>query len=281
MCVGHCLCAGACSINQATVRPVTWIDDRAITDSIDNFIEKDETAIPAKALQTNIPEHVSLLLPNQSESDIIDLYSYAIDSIVIISGSGYCGRCDKRHGSTTGTGFFISESGAIATNFHIINGTGSGFYATTVDGTTYPIINVLAANESQDIAIVEIENRHASFVPLPVSTDALVGESVWVIGHPDHRYFTFTDGIVSRYRKTISKKNIESITYEMMITAPFSPGSSGGPVLTAKGNVVGIVRSRETVGSTRHKGHAHAEIPAQVAHSCIPSSQFLELILCK
>ena len=64
----------------------------------------------------------------------------------------------------------------------------------------------------------------------------------------------------------------------MMITSPFSPGSSGGPVLDKKGNVVGIVRAREAVGKSKHADHDHPDIPAQVAHSCIPAEQLLRLI---
>lgn len=271
----------ACASKNPGTPSITWIDDGATLDEIDTFIESDSSAVPAKALRSNILSHVSLVLPKQNVTLVNDLYTYAIESVVIISGSGYCKNCDKRHGTTIGTGFFISETGAIATNYHVIDGNGSGFYVTTVDGTTYPITNLLVANEEQDIAIVEIDSGGKSFTPLPIAAHVRTGESVWVIGHPDHRFFTFTDGIVSRFRKTIPKKGSDPITYEMMITAPFSPGSSGGPVLTKRGNVVGIVRSRETVGSPRHKGHTHEDIPAQVAHSCIPSSQLLELISSK
>ena len=64
----------------------------------------------------------------------------------------------------------------------------------------------------------------------------------------------------------------------MMITAPYSPGSSGGPVFDKNGNVVGIVKSREAVGKSKHSDHEHADIPAQVAHACIPVQQLLRLI---
>ena len=90
------------------------------------------------------------------------------------------------------------------------------------------------------------------FTPLPLVEQAPVGMPVWVISHPGHRFFTMTDGIISRYRKTEPKKRADYARYSMMITAPFSPGSSGGPVFDKNGNVVAIVRAREIVGRSKH-----------------------------
>ena len=69
--------------------------------------------------------------------------------------------------------------------------------------------------------------------PLGNSDLAQVGETVYAVGNPRGLEGTFSDGIVSNIRPVSSDKLIQ-------MTAPLSPGSSGGPVLTRKGEVIGV-----------------------------------------
>ena len=69
---------------------------------------------------------------------------------------------------------------------------------------------------------------------IPISTEAVrVGQRIYVIGTPQGLPATFSDGLVSSVRTGEGVSRIQ-------ITAPISPGSSGGPVLNAKGQLVGV-----------------------------------------
>jgi S1-C subfamily serine protease len=77
------------------------------------------------------------------------------------------------------------------------------------------------------------EKGSASFVqPVTKATSPSEGENVFVIGHPEGLRFTLSTGIVSRLNGSI-----------IQMSAPVSPGNSGGPVFDDRGNLVGIVTS--------------------------------------
>ena len=265
------------AISQEQTNP--WMNDEKIQDDIDAFIEKDKVAVDASELLQRVPKTCEVDCVQVKKEPLNNLYETCAISVVAISRSGYCKKCKKKHGKSLGTGFFISEDGAVVTNYHIVDHEEGAYYVTTYDGTTYPVIQLLSANKSDDLAILKLEPvDDTTFIPLPLQTEANVGNKVWVIGHPDHRFFTLTEGIISRYRKTVPEQSNEATIYEMMITAQFSPGSSGGPVFDRQGNVIAIVKSRESVGSARRKGHDTATIPTQIAHACIPVNRLLQLI---
>jgi S1-C subfamily serine protease len=130
-----------------------------------------------------------------------------------------------------GSGFFIAE-GVIATNAHVIEGAGSGSAKLVGATQTFPILGILAIDHHADLALIEVSAvapaLHLSDAQMPV-----VGDSVYVIGNPLGLEGTFSQGIVSGIRTTGTDSLIQ-------MTAPISPGSSGGPVLDGAGDVVGV-----------------------------------------
>ncbi len=130
-----------------------------------------------------------------------------------------------------GSGFFISE-GVIATNAHVIEGAGSGTAKLVGAAQTFPILGILAVDRHADLALVEVSVAapalHLSDAPMPA-----VGDDVYVIGNPLGLEGTFSQGIVSGIRIVGTDSLIQ-------MTAPISPGSSGGPVLDGSGDVVGV-----------------------------------------
>jgi len=130
-----------------------------------------------------------------------------------------------------GSGFFISE-GVVATNAHVIEGAGGGTAKLVGATQTYPILGILALDRHADLALVKVSVAapalHLSDAPVPV-----VGDSVYVIGNPLGLEGTFSQGIVSGIRTAGTDSLIQ-------MTAPISPGSSGGPVLDGAGDVVGV-----------------------------------------
>ena len=205
-------------------------------------------------------------------ADAAALYERARESVVVISAIYKCDRCDNWHASCA-SGFVISSSGAIVTNYHVVDqAEKSGLVAMTFDGQVLPVKRVLAANEGDDVAILEVEGKDLK--PLPIAKGpAPVATPVAVVSHPDQRFFTYTSGVVSRYHKLRGK---EGDSEAMMITADFARGSSGAPVLNEAGEVVGIVRSTRSIYYHVDKGQQ--KNLQMVFKTCAPVESLWQLV---
>jgi tetratricopeptide (TPR) repeat protein len=133
-----------------------------------------------------------------------------------------------------GSGFFISQSGDIITNYHVLQGANSAEIKTS-DGKTYPITYIVAEDEQNDIIrlSVDILSKYVHSLSLSATVPE-VGEKIIVYGSPLGLEKTVSDGIVSAIRE------ISDFGKIIQITAPISPGSSGSPVINMKGEVIGI-----------------------------------------
>ncbi len=133
-----------------------------------------------------------------------------------------------------GSGFFISQSGDIITNYHVLQGANSAEVKTS-DGKTYPITHIVAFDEQNDIIRLSVDIPSKYVLTLSLSkTTPEIGERIIVYGSPLGLEKTVSDGIVSAIREVPGYGKL------IQITAPISPGSSGSPVLNMKGEVIGI-----------------------------------------
>ena len=133
-----------------------------------------------------------------------------------------------------GTGFLVSNDGVILTNYHVI-AEGSSAVAKFPDGALYVIDGVLVSDKARDIAVIKAHGEDFRTLPLGNSDRVQVGEDVVAIGNPLSLESTVSNGIVSGIRAVQE----EGGKY-LQITAPISPGSSGGPLFNMAGEVIGI-----------------------------------------
>ena len=133
--------------------------------------------------------------------------------------------------SSLGTGFYIDDSGTVVTNYHVIQDC-SNAYVTTSDGGTYEVKNVLGYSEELDIALLATTKSNSTAVE--TCTSVTTGETVYVLGSSLGLTGTFSEGLVSTAARTVG-----DVPY-IQISAPISHGNSGGPVVNAMGQVVGI-----------------------------------------
>lgn len=128
----------------------------------------------------------------------------------------------------TGSGFCAFESDYIVTNFHVIEGA-SKITIVTDDEKQHIINNILIFNEEQDLAILK---GSFNLTPIKISDgyDLKAGDKITAIGSPEGVLNTVSTGVIS---------NADN-EYQIRITAPISPGSSGGVLLDSKNKVVGI-----------------------------------------
>ncbi|MEZ4227161.1 MAG: trypsin-like peptidase domain-containing protein [Polyangiaceae bacterium] len=135
-------------------------------------------------------------------------------------------------GSSFGTGFAVWRKGWVATNLHVVAGE-KDIRVTLADGTKHRVLDVRGLDVDRDLVVLRIQaDLHALTLGSP--DDVSIGERVVVIGHPLGLEATVSDGLVSAARK------MEDGSHVFQISAPISPGSSGGPIIDEHGRVIAI-----------------------------------------
>jgi S1-C subfamily serine protease len=133
-----------------------------------------------------------------------------------------------------GTGFVVTKDGLVMTNYHVI-AEGSSALVKVPDGAFYVVDGMLASDKSRDLAVVKVRGQNFRALTLGDSDKVQIGEEVVAIGSPLSLESTVSNGIISGIREV----NEEGSKY-LQITAPISPGSSGGPLFNMAGEVIGI-----------------------------------------
>jgi hypothetical protein len=138
-----------------------------------------------------------------------------------------------------GSGFFIDSQGTVATNAHVVEG------ATSVTvrwrSERRDAVRVTRFDSRYDAVLIETGFKATPSAPIGDAASMAVGEEVIVLGNPRGLEGSVSTGIVSAFRE------IGGAHY-LQITAPISPGSSGGPVFNANGRVVGIATATVSRG---------------------------------
>ena len=132
-----------------------------------------------------------------------------------------------------GSGFIVAADGTILTNYHVVEDATSILIALE-SGEVYRRAYVISVDASRDIALLRIEGAELPHLVLANSNDVRVGERVLLIGAPRGLDFTISEGLVSAVRVVNGSRVIQT-------TAAASSGSSGGPLLNASGEVIGIM----------------------------------------
>jgi hypothetical protein len=133
----------------------------------------------------------------------------------------------------SGTGFVIDANGMIATNHHVIENA-TAIRIKLRDGHWATEVEILEENPQHDLALLKVKTTGALRpMRLGNSDRTIVGERVIAIGNPLGLEHTISDGLVSQRRLYRGKKWIQ-------ISVPISPGSSGGPLLNLRGEVIGV-----------------------------------------
>lgn len=141
--------------------------------------------------------------------------------------------------SGTGSGFYLREKNILVTNFHVVQG-----YRTVAvedQGKERYLANVVFVNPTTDLAFLQ-PVRNLNIHPRVFDSFANVRERerVYVLGFPFGMPYTETEGIVSSPRQLMGGR------YYIQTDAAVNPGNSGGPVVNASGQLVGITTSKFT-----------------------------------
>ncbi|MBV6478912.1 MAG: hypothetical protein HGGPFJEG_01669 [Ignavibacteria bacterium] len=189
--------------------------------------------------------------PSRAER-IIDEYKPALISIWFVDNDYYSYGSESYIDTTilNGSGFFFNESGLIGTNYHVIENIDS-IIVKTSEGKFYNA-ELIIAEEKNDFAIIKIlnaDNKKFPVIKFGNSDELKAGQEVFAIGSPLGFEYTLSSGIIAAVRENESVNFADPITYEtetksfekvIQITAPISPGNSGGALFNSKGEVIGI-----------------------------------------
>jgi len=151
-----------------------------------------------------------------------------------------------RSSTGLGTGFVVKKQGWIATNLHVIVGARELVVATP-DRHEYPVVDVLAVDKERDLALLRVDADLSALV-LGDSDLVRAGDSVVAIGHPLGFEDTVSNGLVSAVRV------IDPTMTLLQISAPIAPGSSGGPLFSDRGEVIGVATAFSTRGQNLNFG---------------------------
>jgi S1-C subfamily serine protease len=143
---------------------------------------------------------------------------------------------DRGNPLLQGSGFFIDRE-QVVTNLHVIKGA-SQISIETFAGTTTTVQSVVATNQRTDLALLRIAQPCAGSTILPLGTAPPVeGESILLVSNPQGSRWKITRGNVGLLWKLAGRGT------RLQITAAILPGSSGGPVVNERGQVMGIASS--------------------------------------
>lgn len=280
--------AGASSIPGANVDSA--VDDRqvfqklelattALAEKGDGSLKRDVRLEQCKRMRTD-----ALQLPSKrfagSPLEGAEIYRRAAQASVLIGSAYKCDKCTKWH-NTLASGFAITADGVIATNHHVAAGaTGEAMGVLTYDGQFFPVVEVLATDKAHDVALIRIDAKNLAFLPL--RDDAPAGTPIRCYSHPANTFGCISEGIITRYFKMNEPERNGAVF--LQTTADYARGSSGGPIMDAFGNAIGMVASTSPVFTAPTtpapvSKDAKPATPSQqmVRHNCATARALLDL----
>ncbi len=199
-----------------------------------------------------------------SEDTVVEMLQRSMSSVVgidiigeVASGSywyGSSGSSKETIGS--GSGVILTADGYIATNAHVVSSLSANGAVKVYlqDGTAYDA-TLVGTDELTDLAVIKIEAQNLPAANVGISSEAVVGDTVYAIGNPlGVLASSVTDGIISGLDRLVTMENGEMTL--MQTNAAVNPGNSGGGLFNSKGELIGIVNAKATGANVEGIGFA-------------------------
>jgi S1-C subfamily serine protease len=147
-----------------------------------------------------------------------------------------------------GSGFVIDKVGHVVTNYHVVEGA-RDISVSFSNRDAVPAV-VAGIDPATDLAVLKVEEKSRALTPLELgeSSTVRVGDPVVAIGNPFGLERTVTAGIVSALSRPLTAPSGAAIDQVIQTDAPLNSGNSGGPLLNARGEVIGVATAIATTG---------------------------------
>jgi 2-alkenal reductase len=213
----------------------------------------------------------------EQEKALVTLFENAAPSVAYITTEtrvrrGFFGE-QEGVAQGSGSGFVWDSRGNIVTNHHVVANVvpGRDKVLVKLDNSRDAIpADVVGTSPEYDLAVVRLTSIPASIKPLPIgiSRDLKVGQSVIAIGNPFGLSRTLTAGIISALDRYLPTEQYVEIAGGIQTDAAINPGNSGGPLLDSAGRLIGVNQQiRSASGSSAGVGFA---IPVDTVNRVVP-----------
>jgi S1-C subfamily serine protease len=183
-----------------------------------------------------------------AETDLSDLFAKVSPSVVRLTT--YSSKGDKLG---EGSGFIVDQSGVIVTCLHVV-GNAATIEVQLGDDSTQMATEVIRSDKDWDVSLLRVGPLTQTALKLAAPEAVRVGAAVVAIGSPLGYGNTLSQGIISGLRSHAGHSDL------IQITAPISPGSSGGPILSSStGEILGMASASQSAGQ-----NLNFAIPARV-----------------
>ena len=228
------LVAAGCSITAVAINSRWETRNQAMTEKL-NLMQKQLDSASGRDSVTLIPTDGSAMTPSQ-------LYAACVNSVVSISStvqaSSFYG---SGTGSSSGSGFILTEDGYVVTNYHVVEDA-TAIRVILHDDTEYSA-ELVGQDATNDIAVLKVDAIGLPAASLGSSGALNIGDMVAAIGNPlGELASTQTIGYVSGINREVTTDS--TIISMIQTDAVINPGNSGGPLFNMYGQVIGITTAK-------------------------------------
>jgi S1-C subfamily serine protease len=205
--------------------------------TVTNLLSSPQSGISAKDVNGIVDQKVSTAISQLQSLPPVGAQVYAaVRAGLVVIESAHAGAPGTED---LGTGIIIDTQGDILTALHVVEG-GTSIKVTFTDGTA-SAASIKSSDPDHDIAVLTSARLPSVIVPEVLGGSAQIGDQTFAVGNPLGLVASLSAGVISGLDRSFPLPDGRTLTGLIQFDAAVNPGSSGGPLLNVKGQVIGIV----------------------------------------